>query len=105
MDVKAPERIETARLALQRPHTADLEAIFTRYANDPDATRFMAWPRHRSFADTQAFLAFSEAEWDRWPVGPYLLRSRVEGTLLGSTGLAFESPYRASTGYVLAKDA
>lgn len=105
LDLKAPERIETARLVLQPPRTTDFEAIFARYASDPDVTRFLAWPRHRSLADTQAFLAFSEAEWGRWQAGPYLLRSRADGTLLGSTGLAFETPYRASTGYVLARDA
>jgi len=103
--VKAPERIETARLVLQRPRMTDLEAIFKRYANDPDVTRFMSWPRHRSLADTQAFLTFSDAEWNRWPAGPYLVRSRADGVLLGSTGLGFETWYRASTGYVLAKDA
>lgn len=89
--MKAPERIETARLVLQRPRTTDLEAIFARYASDPDVTRFVGWPRHRSLADTQAFLAFSAAERDRWPAGPYLVRSRADGTLLGSTGLAFEA--------------
>ena len=103
--MKALERIETARLVLQRPRMTDLEAIFTRYANDPDVTRFMSWPRHRSLADTQAFLTFSDAEWNRWPAGPYLVRSRADGVLLGSTGLGFETRYRASTGYVLAKDA
>jgi ribosomal-protein-alanine N-acetyltransferase len=103
--LKASERIETARLALQRPQMGDLEAIFSRYASDPDVTLFMSWPRHRSLADTQAFLAFSDAEWNRWLAGPYLVRSRADGTLLGSTGLAFETPFRASTGYVFARDA
>ncbi len=102
--MKAPEFFETVRLVLRRPRETEVEAIFTRYASDPDVTRFMAWPRHRSLADTKAFLAFSDAEWDRWPAGPYILRSRADGTLLGSTGLAFETPFRASTGYVLAKD-
>ena len=90
---------------LRRPLAADPEAIFSRYAGDPGVTRFVGWPIHRSSADTQAFFAFSEAEWGRWPAGPYLVWSRADGTLLGSTGLAFETPYRASTGYVLAKDA
>jgi RimJ/RimL family protein N-acetyltransferase len=102
--MKAPEFFETVRLVLQRPRATDLEAIFVRYASDPDVTRFMAWPRHRSLADTKAFLAFSDAEWDRWPAGPYLVLSGIDGKLLGSTGLAFETPYRASTGYVFAKD-
>jgi RimJ/RimL family protein N-acetyltransferase len=103
--MKAPEFFETVRLVLHRPRATDIEAIFTRYASDPDVTRFVAWSRHKSLGDTEAFLAFSDAEWDRWPAGPYILRSRADGTLLGSAGLAFETSYRASTGYVLAKDA
>ena len=50
------------------------------------------------------FLAFSEAEWNRWPAGPYLIESRSEQRLLGSTGLEFESPSIAATGYVLTQD-
>jgi RimJ/RimL family protein N-acetyltransferase len=32
-----------------------------------------------------------------------LIESRVDGRILGSTGLSFETPYRAGTGYVLAR--
>ena len=59
---------------------------------------------HRSIEDTKAFLAFSDSEWERWPAGPYLIFSRTDDELLGSTGLGFELSHRASTGYVLAKD-
>ena len=65
----------------------------------------MGWPTHRSLADTEAFLGFSHAQWSHWPSGPYLIESLVTGTLLGSTGLSFESPTEAETGYVLARDA
>jgi [ribosomal protein S5]-alanine N-acetyltransferase len=51
------------------------------------------------------FLKFSDHEWMRAFVGPYLVRSREDNTLLGSTGLALESSAVASTGYVFAKDA
>jgi RimJ/RimL family protein N-acetyltransferase len=60
---------------------------------------------HTSLRDTEAFLAFSQAEWTKWPVGPLLITSQSDGAILGSTGLAFEASYRASTGFVLAKDA
>jgi ribosomal-protein-alanine N-acetyltransferase len=103
--MKAPELIETARLVLQRPQPSDAAAVFKRYAGDPEVTRFVGWPRHRDEADTQAFIAFSDAEWQRWPAGPFLIRSRGDGALLGSTGLGFETPYRAMTGYVFAQDA
>ena len=102
---KAPARYETARLVLRRPEAADAEAIFTRYAGDPEVTKYLGWPRHRSLDDTREFLAFSDAEWARWPAGPYLIESRATGALVGGTGLGFESATEASTGYVFARDA
>ena len=103
--MKAPLQFETDRLILAAPAPADADAIFERYASDPDVTRYLGWPRHRSVTDTRAFLAFSESEWQRWPAGPYLIRARSDGRLLGGTGLGFERPDEAVTGYVLAKDA
>jgi hypothetical protein len=53
--------------------------------------------------DARAFVEFSdhEARCRR----PYLIVDRGDGRLLGGSGLAFEADDRASTGYVLAKDA
>lgn len=102
---KAPAHIETARLVLTPPQVSDAASIFERYASDPDVTRFLGWPRHTMIADTHTFLRFSAAEWERGPAGPYLIRSRGDGRLLGSTGFSFEGPQRAVTGYVLARDA
>ena len=79
--------------------------MFARYASDPVVTRYLGWATHRAVDETRAFLALSDAEWDRWPAGPYLICSRADGGLLGGTGLGFETPHRASTGYVLARDA
>jgi len=103
--VKAPEAIETARLLLRRPQCADSADIFGRYASDPEVTHFLGWPRHETLADTAAFLDFSERHWQPWPAGPYLIFARSDGSLLGGTGLGFESPVCAATGYVLARDA
>jgi ribosomal-protein-alanine N-acetyltransferase len=103
--MKASEHIETERLVLRRPRPEDAEAIFERYASDIEATRLLSFPRHESIAATRTFLEWSEAEWTRWPAGPYLVESRESGRLVGSTGLSFETPQRAATGYVLARDA
>lgn len=103
--MQGPELIETTRLLLRRPIAADAEAIYTRYASDPEVTRYVGWPWHRSIEETKAFLAFSEAEWNRWPAGPYLVECQSDRKLLGSTGLTFESSTVAATGYVLARDA
>jgi ribosomal-protein-alanine N-acetyltransferase len=97
-------RLRTARLVLRQPHSADAPAIFERYASNAEVTRFLSWPRHTSLDATHAFIEVSDAQWARWPAGPYLIET-PDGTLLGGTGLAFETAERASTGYVLARDA
>jgi ribosomal-protein-alanine N-acetyltransferase len=101
----APARLVTDRLVLRRPVSADAETIFTRYASDPNVTRFVGWPRHATLGDTQAFLAYADQEWNHSPSGPYIIEDRKTSIVLGSTGLSFETPYRAATGYVLAVDA
>lgn len=103
--MRASECALTERLVLRRPLPEDAEAIFERYASDVEATRLLSFPRHETIAATRTFLEWSDAEWTRWPAGPYLVESRESGTLLGSTGLSFETPLRAATGYVLARDA
>ena len=103
--MKAPEHIATTRLALRKPTAADAEGVYTRYSNDTEVTKYVGWPRHQSIEQTKAFLAFSDTEWNRWPAGPYLIERQGDGNLLGGTGLAFEAPTVAATGYVLARDA
>lgn len=96
--------IVTERLAMRRPVPEDAEAIYTRYASDPAVCRYLAWPMHRSVQDSVDFIAFSDAEWRRGPVGPLLVFRRDTGSLIGGTGLAFDDGC-ASTGYVFARDA
>ena len=100
------ERIETERLVLRRPRSEDARAIFTRYAADPVVTRYMAWPTHRSVADTHTFLRFCDELWARWPkAGPLLVFSREGLTLLGAAGVVHDSETVAQIGYVFARDA
>jgi RimJ/RimL family protein N-acetyltransferase len=102
---KAPPALESERLSYQRPRAADAQAIFDGYASDPEVTRYMAWPVHRSLSDTYSFLTFSDAEWRRWPAGPFLIRARGDDRVIGSSGFAFEASDRAITGYIFARDA
>ena len=97
--------IETDRLILRPPQPDDARAVFERYASDPRVTRYLGWPTHRNLDDTRGFLSFSAAEWQRWPAGPFLIEARDTHALLGSTGLGFDAPDNAATGYVLAHDA
>lgn len=103
--MRAPESFVTARLSLRRPRVSDAEAIFDRYASDPEVTRWLGWARHKTVDDTLAFVRWSDQVWSAAPAGPYLIHEREGGRLCGSTGLDIESPWRAATGYVLARDA
>jgi ribosomal-protein-alanine N-acetyltransferase len=100
-----PSLCQTSRLTLRPPRRADAAQIFRCIASDPEVTRWVGWPMHTTLADTEAFLSFAEAEWAKWPVGPLLITSKKDGAVMGSTGLAFETAYRAATGFILARDA
>jgi RimJ/RimL family protein N-acetyltransferase len=95
--------MKTARLFLRKPELSDAEAIFQGWSSDPEITRYLGWPRHRSLEDTRAFLQFSDEEWRENGFGPYLIAR--DGVLVGSTGLHRESAHLAETGYVLTKAA
>ena len=97
--------LATARLILRPPMPEDARAMFESYTADPEVTRYLGWLRHTSVADTKAFVAFSQSEWERSIAGPLLVFARDSGRLLGSSGLLLETPYRAQTGYVFARDA
>lgn len=107
----APAHVETARLVLSVPRPGEAAEILERYAGDADVTRYLGWPTHQSVADTEGFIAFSTSQWERDGMGPYLIRARENGLLLGSTGLGLANTahpgntHRAMTGYVLARDA
>jgi len=93
----------TDRLLLRRPQRAHVPALFTAFCADLEVTRWLSWRAHRSTDDTHAFIDFADAQWSQYPSGPLLIFSRRGGELIGSTGLSWETPTRASTGYVLRK--
>ena len=103
--MRAPESLTTKRLLLRRPTLDDAQTIFMRYAGDREVTRWLGWPRHLSVSETEAFIRWSDQAWSKSPAGPMLIFERETGKLLGSTGLDIETPWRATTGYVLARDA
>lgn len=95
--------ITTERLLLNAPAFDDAKAIFETYASDPAVTTYVGWPRHRNIDDSIAFIECANAEWSRSSIGPYLIRDRKDGTLLGSTGISCTGKGDAMTGYVLAE--
>jgi RimJ/RimL family protein N-acetyltransferase len=96
--------LTSSRLRYRRPVLADAPRILERYSNDPEVTRYLGWPRHRSVGDAEMFVKFSDNEWATKPAGPLLIERLDTGALVGSTGLMWDGPATAATGYVLAQD-
>lgn len=99
-----PEEVETERLRLRWPTEADAEEMFTRYASDPEVTRYMLWLPHQSVEDTLAFLRKRSTDpviagGQRW-----LLRLKTTGLLLGLIGCRRVEPHILQFGYCLARD-
>src|SRR5678816_2641312 len=63
--VPSTTSLETARLLLRPPAPEDALAMFERYTSDSEVTRYLGWARHDSVADTEAFVSFSQSEWER----------------------------------------
>jgi [ribosomal protein S5]-alanine N-acetyltransferase len=95
-----PEKIETARLALKRLRYEDAEEIFYTYASKPEATKFMAWPTHRSLEDTRAFLLYAIERWNLGNDYSFAIRLRDSQKLIGSIGVINENG-KIQFGYIL----
>lgn len=59
--------LRTDRLLLRQPREDDASAVFEAFGADPEVTRYLAWPRHRSIADAEAGLT-ARLEWSRRPL-------------------------------------
>ena len=73
----------TKRLTLRRFTPEDAEAMFQNWANDPDVTRFLTWPVHKSPEESRALLRewcpnYADVRYYHWAI--------VYGQPIGSIG-------------------
>jgi RimJ/RimL family protein N-acetyltransferase len=99
-----PNELFTERLHLRPPVEADAELMFSRYARDPQVTKYMSWTPHRSVADTREYLCRIANEAGQGTTVSYLILSQRGGELLGSVGGRIQEPF-IQFGYCLARDA
>jgi [ribosomal protein S5]-alanine N-acetyltransferase len=95
-----PEKIETNRLLLQRLRYEDAEEIFYTYASKPEATRYLAWPTHKTIEDTRAFLRYAIESWHMGTDYSFSIRLKNTHQLIGSFGAIHEDG-KIQFGYVL----
>ena len=73
----------TKRLTLRRFTPEDAEAMFQNWANDPEVTRFLTWPVHKSSEESRALLCewcpnYADVRYYHWAI--------VYGQPIGSIG-------------------
>ena len=54
--VNPPSRLRSERLLLRLPAIGDAQAVYERYAADPEVTRYLTWAPHESAETVAAFL-------------------------------------------------
>lgn len=86
-----PESIESARLDLAMPRTEDWLALHAYYADSECAT--YTFGQALPEAETQRVIGSLVRHWERKGYGPYVLRERQAGTVVGLAGLWFPSDW------------
>ncbi|HEY5919620.1 MAG TPA: GNAT family N-acetyltransferase [Chryseolinea sp.] len=94
-----PEQILTDRLSLHRLRYEDAEEIFYTYASKAEVTRFLSWPTHQSLKDTNAFLRYAIAAWEKGTDYSFAIRLKESNRLIGSIGVINENG-KLQFGYV-----
>ena len=59
---KGTQTIETTRLLLRKASLGDAEAMFRNWASDPEVTKYLTWPAHKSVDTTRSFMGFCPCE-------------------------------------------
>jgi len=80
----------------------DAIAIFQGYAQDPEVSRYLTWPPHRSIGETRGFLRACIDNWLDGTRFPWVITAAPEDTPLGMMELR-RTGHMADVGYVLAR--
>ena len=100
-----PLHIETERLVLRAPRLTDADAIYKRWASDPEVPRFMTWKPHKSPSETIGFIERCLLEADSGRAWHWLLTERGgNDEPMGAISLSRDNPFCMHIGYVLERD-
>ena len=100
--MKMPERIETERLVLRKPHMADALAIFHGWAQDKEVTRYLTWRPHQRIEQTQEFVQSCLSAWEHETRFPYMIMPKETDEVIGMIDPRVEGP-KVGIGYGAAR--
>jgi ribosomal-protein-alanine N-acetyltransferase len=83
------ELLQTERLILRRPTKDDANAIFfSSYPTDPEVTKYLLFPPHKSIQDTLKFIEWSDEVWKDGGFNFIILSKADEGKVIGGVGIS-----------------
>jgi RimJ/RimL family protein N-acetyltransferase len=101
--MKPPATIETARLRLRTPTMDDAEAIYTTYARDTEATRYVSFRTHVSPAEAREYVQQCSAGWAGNGPFTWVIGLREGGRLAGMIDIRPQG-HRVEIGYILGRE-
>ncbi|MFH0909051.1 MAG: GNAT family N-acetyltransferase [bacterium] len=99
--MKPPKTLSTKRLSLRQVRRSDAKPIFTTYAQDHEATRYLVWRPHRDIEETREFIQRCAEAWQKGTEFTWAICLR-DNTLIGCIALRIDG-FKADTGYVIAR--
>ena len=103
---KGTQRIETERLILRRFRVEDAQAMYDRWASDPQVTHFLTWPPHESVDSTRQLLALWEQDYEKPEHYQWAITLKEQDDLpVGSIAVVFRDDLaeKAEVGYCIGR--
>lgn len=100
--MKPPNTFETSRLILRLPKMDDAQSIFSKYAQDPEVSKYLFWRPHENIAATREFLRRCIKCWDDKSAFPWVITLKADSSLLGMIELRVNK-HQADFGYGIAR--
>jgi RimJ/RimL family protein N-acetyltransferase len=98
--IRPPDTLTTERLLLRRPRRTDVDAVY-EYGRDPEVTRYLIFPTHRSRADAERFLAGCGQRWGSGEEYCWVIALKERDQVVGSIACRIHG-HAAEIGYALA---
>jgi ribosomal-protein-alanine N-acetyltransferase len=80
--------LETERLELRRFAMSDAQAMFERWAHDPQVTRYLMWRAHRDVRDTEDTLRYWESQYHHKDFYEWAILLKGQALPIGSIGVS-----------------
>lgn len=102
-ELRFPDSLDLGPTVLRRQRVADAGAVFTRYAADPEVTRWLTFETHRSAEAAVEYCTLMEQRWDAGLEFTYALREPGDPVPFGAISVRPDN-FHVGFGYALARD-